>query len=590
MTAGGGEGGGGGGGPAAPAITEADFDDDSPPPPPPPPLPPPAQQLSTKLASEEVLRTCQEVLGHNDGKISTTLYTPNEDTKGFSLLPNVREAAMTSVKEETVLSPAELLPQTPVVFCSSKEEAFSPQMLEFCLQKPIVLIRNMSNVCGIDLSLYTTKSLAASHPSHPVEIRTQMEQSADENWDPTMSKQVWWCTSSRDHTTIAKYAEYQSESLADGFSMMKKGERSVNPVYDFSSNKVRRMIKFGTNCDLSDEKKWAQHQKELQKLPAWLRVVSAGNMLSHVGHQILGMNTVQLYMKVPCARTPGHQENNNFCAVNINVGPGDSEWFGVPNEYWYKLGKMCEKNSLNYLKSSWWPVLEELIEAGIPTYRFLQKPGDVVWVNAGCVHWVQATGWCNNIAWNVGPLSYRQYVLAMERYEWNKIQKYQSIVAMVFLSWNLARNIFFTDRRLHEAVRETLMQSLRISIQTLEFAKAKGVKIRFHGRKRHEPAHYCGWCDEEVFNVLFVKEKENRQHVVYCLSCALAREPHLRGFICLEEYHLEDLRATYDQFVFRGVEKEKMAVEESGYSQKVKRPRTAVAPTPPPPPPVRTIS
>ena len=66
-------------------------------------------------------------------------------------------------------------------------------------------------------------------------------------------------------------------------------------------------------------------------------------------------------------------------------------------------------------------------------FRFLQKPGDVVWVNAGCVHWVQATGWCNNIAWNVGPLSYRQYVLAMERYEWNKIQKYQSIVAMVSL-------------------------------------------------------------------------------------------------------------------------------------------------------------
>jgi hypothetical protein len=34
------------------------------------------------------------------------------------------------------------------------------------------------------------------------------------------------------------------------------------------------------------------------KLPCWLRVVSAGNMLSHVGHQILGMNTIQLYMKV----------------------------------------------------------------------------------------------------------------------------------------------------------------------------------------------------------------------------------------------------------------------------------------------------
>ena len=36
-----------------------------------------------------------------------------------------------------------------------------------------------------------------------------------------------------------------------------------------------------------------------------MRVASNGNMLSHVGHTILGMNTVQLYMKVPGSRTPG---------------------------------------------------------------------------------------------------------------------------------------------------------------------------------------------------------------------------------------------------------------------------------------------
>ena len=60
----------------------------------------------------------------------------------------------------------------------------------------------------------------------------------------------------------------------------------------------RRTIKFGTNCDLSDERKWSAQIKELMKLPAWMRVVSAGNMLSHIGHQILGMNTIQLYLKV----------------------------------------------------------------------------------------------------------------------------------------------------------------------------------------------------------------------------------------------------------------------------------------------------
>ena len=46
---------------------------------------------------------------------------------------------------------------------------------------------------------------------------------------------------------------------------------------------------------------------------------------------------VDTHVQVPCSRTPGHQENNNFAAVNINIGPGDSEWFGVPNEYWGAL-------------------------------------------------------------------------------------------------------------------------------------------------------------------------------------------------------------------------------------------------------------
>ena len=48
------------------------------------------------------------------------------------------------------------------------------------------------------------------------------------------------------------------------------------------------------------------------------------------------------------------------------------------------------RNNVNYLWGSWWPVLEELYEANVPVYRFIQKPGDLVWVNAGTVHWVQA--------------------------------------------------------------------------------------------------------------------------------------------------------------------------------------------------------
>ena len=51
---------------------------------------------------------------------------------------------------------------------------------------------------------------------------------------------------------------------------------------------------------------------------------------------------------------------------------------------------------------SWWPLIEDLHKESIPFYRFFQRPEDLVWINAGAIHWVQAKGWCNNIAWNTG--------------------------------------------------------------------------------------------------------------------------------------------------------------------------------------------
>lgn len=48
------------------------------------------------------------------------------------------------------------------------------------------------------------------------------------------------------------------------------------------------------------------------------------------------------------------------------------------------------RNNVNYLTGSWWPILEDLYEENIPVYRFIQKPGDLVWVGPGTVHWVQA--------------------------------------------------------------------------------------------------------------------------------------------------------------------------------------------------------
>lgn len=125
-----------------------------------------------------------------------------------------------------------------------------------------------------------------------------------------------------------------------------------------------------------------------------------------------------------------------------------------------KYNRFFSRNNINYLHGSWWPLLDDLYANNVPVYRFVQKPGDIVWVGAGTVHWVQAIGWCNNIAWNVGPFTALQYDLAIKRYEWNKHEQYKSIVPMINMTWNIARNVKISDQEVFVMMKYTLVDNL----------------------------------------------------------------------------------------------------------------------------------
>uniref|UniRef100_A0A8C2ZX86 [histone H3]-trimethyl-L-lysine(27) demethylase n=1 Tax=Cyclopterus lumpus TaxID=8103 RepID=A0A8C2ZX86_CYCLU len=500
----------------------------------------PWSSVSIYPSSSEVLKACRN-LGKNGLSTSSIL---------LDKCPPPRPPRPPSPP----LPKDKLNPPTPKVFV----DAFFPPLHQFCTNpsNPVTVIRGLAGALKLDLGLFSTKTLVEANPDHLVEVRTQLAQPTDENWDPSGSRKMWRCESSRSHTTVIKYAQYQASSFQE--SLREENEKKKEPETEAGSSDsaMRRRkgsfkhIKFGTNIDLSDEKKWKQQLQELSKLPAFARVVSAGNLLSHVGHTILGMNTVQLYMKVPGSRTPGHQENNNFCSVNINIGPGDCEWFAVPETYWGVINDFCEKNNINFLMGSWWPNLEDLYETNVPVYRFIQRPGDLVWLNTGTIHWVQAIGWCNNIAWNVGPLTAHQYKLAVERYEWNKLQSVKSIVPMIHLSWNMARNIKVSDHRLFEMIKYCLLRTLKQCQMQRELLQASGGELVWHGRNQSEPAHYCSICEVEVFDLLFVTTESNsrKTYVVHCQDCARRGSANLDNFVVLEQYKIEDLMQVYDQF------------------------------------------
>lgn len=169
------------------------------------PLPLP-ERFDPSLDSVQLKEAIEKLGFDPKGKISTSLL--NEDDT-FESIPQPPK------RPNVPLTPEELLPPTPCVYVSDDSEAMSPQLLDVCLKRPIVLVRNLAQACRMDLGLYSTKTLVETHPNHPVEIRSQMEQTSDENWSPNMEADVWYCTSSRSHTTIAKYAEYQSEGIRD---------------------------------------------------------------------------------------------------------------------------------------------------------------------------------------------------------------------------------------------------------------------------------------------------------------------------------------------------------------------------------------
>ncbi|XP_047458103.1 lysine-specific demethylase 6B isoform X3 [Mugil cephalus] len=517
----------------------------------------PLEDITINNTANEVIRSCKGARIRGKFRESYLL-------QAFSVKP--------IIGSDEPIPREKLNPPTPSIYLESKRDAFSPVLLQFCTdpKNPVTVIRGLAGSLRLNLGLFSTKSLVEANAEQAVEVRTQVQQPADENWDPSGTGQTWPCESSRSHTTIAKYAQYQASSFQESLQEEKgsdeeddeddeKKPTNVSEIPNKDGSKessngdqkpVGKIIKFGTNIDLSDPKRWKPQLQELQKLPAFMRVASSGNMLSHVGHTILGMNTVQLYMKVPGSRTPGHQENNNFCSVNINIGPGDCEWFSVHENYWQAINDFCEKHGVDYLTGSWWPVLEDLYNANIPVYRFIQRPGDLVWINAGTVHWVQAVGWCNNIAWNVGPLNGYQYQLALERFEWNEVKKVKSIVPMIHVSWNVARTLKISDADTYKMIKHCLLQSMK-HIQILrDQLVAEGKKISYQSRVKDEPAYYCNECDVEVFNLLFVTSESNsrKTYVVHCEDCARQRSPNLTNVVVLEQYRIEELMNTYDSF------------------------------------------
>ncbi len=68
----------------------------------------------------------------------------------------------------------------------------------------------------------------------------------------------------------------------------------------------------------------------------------------------------------------------------------------------------------------WFCNVDFCIANGIPVKKFIQKPGDIVLLTQGCLHWVRSKGKTVNSAWNFLFKEPKQIRDVLGRYSINK--------------------------------------------------------------------------------------------------------------------------------------------------------------------------
>ena len=127
-------------------------------------------------------------------------------------------------------------------------------------------------------------------------------------------------------STIKEYGIYQGKNFREALSddsrrSDKKKAKKTRP---------RPPVRLAEVNDLTvPEQNYREHLSELHKLPPFMRICSAQNMLTYCGQQ---HTKAQLLLSVPSCRVP--PRHSVFAKVSLNVGPGDYEWFIGKSRSW----------------------------------------------------------------------------------------------------------------------------------------------------------------------------------------------------------------------------------------------------------------
>ncbi|EFP09683.1 CRE-TAG-279 protein [Caenorhabditis remanei] len=562
------------------------------------PLPPPPRIFLTgpmyhshNITSAHVLK---EAANWSQSQINTLyqksegLKRPNPDKKLFEEEAEFYQGDSPNSEEKDKCRRA-----CPVLKVENKEQALSPEFEKTATKAPVTVISGAFKVFDIDTNLFSREEIAKVKPNEEIKVLNQVPQAADQN--KSYEGEDTWKVPHIDQKKVkmsifqkkieadyenAKQRKFSCVRLNRGFfltvyndilesedpektrkilekcaaTMAKFHRPPPNGFYGPNFEKLDRSlpwIRFGSNIDLLKKHYVAQFES-LEKLPEFLRPTGGNNLLNQLSVQVLGVNTVQLYVKSCGCRTAAHMENSLMASINWNRGPGSCVWYAIPYEYWGKIEELTKENDVDYHQLDYWPGEDKLVKDNIPFYKFEQHTDELVYLNTGCFHFVQSNGYCENVSWNVGQPTFTQLATSMVAFDhYIECEKYNQ-VPVIQMVWAAAKNKkFVNDPEMYRLMRNIMIRSLAHTRWYFDYLKSVNYKTEdIPWAECYNPR--CEVCGTEVFNIVrYTEEKVKGKRVEhdFCSQCEIPEEYKHQRIKFAFMFSEEDLCDIFDAFV-----------------------------------------
>lgn len=447
---------------------------------------------------------------------------------------------------------------------SDFEESTMEQLRNRLLTTSMCLITGLADVCGFKKELFDPNVLLKNPSNETLEhpIRKQVPQSTATNFgldDPNEKK---WKTSSISKDKIillrkfvenlnqcvklAKDARTEIGKRPDDFdAIVKKLEEELHKIQirvGKENNEYSAIIiAFATNISLkADNYELKDQTTNINLFPYFLSPGGTGNLLNFIEEIIAGLNGAQLYVKPPGSRTTIHPENSALASFNHNIGPSECVWYGVTLEQSKKLMKLLEKYSKidgkpgnGHYDVGSWPIEEICIKEGIILQKFVQKPGETVYVGHGTFHWVQSNGYTINVSWNIAQPTFEQLALASLMNDHYLANNAHILLPMEKMCWEIAAKQDRHDPKFEALISSNTMRSMAKCQTEFDCLEEQGIEL--HPVEEAKDAKSVERCmnhacnNKPTFNIFFLSP-DNK---TYCVKCTLKmkkKSPQMKAY------------------------------------------------------------